>query len=228
MLSPKSVNSHLSRSFAYTLIAPAEDSTHTGSFIHLPFLRLPAQGAPWLSLFFVLTGYVNALKPIKQARDGNGNQALSGLSVSAFRRTGRLVLPATIATVISWVICQLGLFEIGRTCDAAWIRDTSPSPGPGVAGSIRLLLVNLFTTWTTGFNAYDKNQWTYPFLLKGSMLVFITLLATVRIHSKYRILVFLGLYLFNWVAEDRKRIYPSQLRPARSRFSSRANTGPSI
>ena len=175
-----------------------------GSFVHLPLLRLPAQGAPWVSLFFVLTGYVNAIKPIRQARNGNGNQALLSLALSAFRRTGRLVLPATIATITSWVICQLGLFEIGRTCEALWIRDTSPKPGPGVTGSIRLLVTNLFTTWTTGFNVYDKNQWTFPFLLKGSMLVFITLLATLRIHSNYRTLVFLGLYAFNWAGGDRK------------------------
>lgn len=151
------------------------------------------------------------MKPIRQAQNGNGNQALSGLAFSAFRRTGRLVLPATIATIISWVICQLGLFEIGRTCEAVWIRDTSPKPGPGVTGSVRLLLANLFTTWTSGFNVYDKNQWTFPFLLKGSMLIFITLLATVRIHSNYRILVFLGLYAFNWAGGDRKRIYPSSV-----------------
>ena len=207
MLSLKFFDSHLSRSFAYTLITPAQDSTHLGSFIHLPFLRLPAAGAPWVSLFFILTGYVNAMKPIKQARNGNGNQALSGLAFSAFRRTGRLVLPATIATVISWMFCQLGLFEIGRTCEAGWIRDTSPKPGPGVRGSLRLLFENLFTTWTTGSNAYDKNQWTFPFLLKGSMLVFITLLATVRIHSNYRVLVFLGLYAFSWASGDRKRLY---------------------
>ena len=207
MLSLKFFDSHLSRSFAYTLIPPAQDSTHLGSFIHLPLLRLPAQGAPWVSLFFILTGYVNAMKPIKQARNGNGNQALSGLAFSAFRRTGRLVLPATIATVISWILCQLGLFEIGRTCEAGWIRDTSPKPGPGVTGSLRLLFENLFTTWTTGSNAYDKNQWTFPFLLKGSMLVFITLLATVRIHSNYRVLVFLGLYTFSWASGDRKRLH---------------------
>lgn len=204
---PGLFDSHLSRSFAYTLITPAQDSTRMGSFMHLPLLRLPAQGSPWVSLFFVLTGYVNALKPTKQAQAGNGSRALSGLASSAFRRTGRLVLPATIATVISWIICQFGLFEIGRTCEAGWIRDTCPIPGPGVSGSIRLLLTNLFTTWTTGSNVYDSNQWTFPYLLKGSMLIFITLLATVRIHSNYRVLVFLGLYAFNWAGGDRKPIF---------------------
>lgn len=205
MLSLTLFDSHLSRSFAYTLITPSHDSSHTGSLMHLPFLRLPAQGAPWVSLFFVLTGYVNAMKPIKQARCGNGSEALAGLAFSAFRRTSRLVLPATIATIISWTICQLGLFEVGRTCEAVWIRDTSPKPGPGIAGSVHLLLTNLFTTWTTGSNIYDKNQWTFPFLLKGSMLIFITLLATVRIHSIYRVLVFLGLYAFSWAGGDRKQ-----------------------
>lgn len=43
------------------------------------------------------------------------------------------------------------------------------------------------------------------------MLTFITLLATIRIHSNYRILVFLGLYAFNWAGGDRKRIYSSSI-----------------
>lgn len=197
------MTSHLCRAFAPTLITPAQDNIQRGNIFHLPFLRLPAQGAPWVALFFLLTGYVNSMRPIKQARNGSINPALSGLASSTLRRTGRLVLPATIATLLSWLLCQVGAFDVGTKCDAAWVRDTSPAPGPGLEGSLRMLASNVYTTWTSGANEYDKNQWTFAFFLKGSMLIYVTLLATVRTQPRYRMLVFLGLYAYSWAGRDR-------------------------
>lgn len=173
-----------------------------GSIFHLPFLRLPAQGPPWVALFFLLTGYVNAMKPMKQARNGSIGPALSGLSSSTLRRTGRLVLPTTVATLASWLIAQMGGYKIGKKCDAAWIRDTSPIRLPGIIWPIQSLVTNCFTTWSSGSNVYDPIQWTLPFLLKGSMLVYLALLATVRTQSQYRRLVFVGLYFFSWAGRD--------------------------
>ncbi|MCJ1460500.1 hypothetical protein MMC28_010882 [Mycoblastus sanguinarius] len=196
------VTSHLTRAFAPTLLAPAESETTSGSIFHLPILRLPAQGPPWVALFFLLTGYVNAMKPIKQARNGSISQALSGLSSSTLRRTARLVLPPTIVTIASWALCQMGGYRTGKNCEAAWIRDTSPVPTPSLIGSVKSLINNCFTTWSTGSNAYDPIQWTLPFLLKGSMLIYLTLLATVRTQAYYRVLTFLGLYAFSWAGRD--------------------------
>ena len=200
------VTSHLTRAFAPTLLAPAEDDSQLGSIFHLPFLRLPAQGPPWVALFFLLTGYVNAMKPMKQARNGSIGPALAGLSSSTLRRTGRLVLPTTVATLASWFIAQMGGYRIGKTCDAAWIRDTSPIRLPGLIWPIQSLVNNCFTTWSSGSNVYDPIQWTLPFLLKGSMLVYLTLLATVRTQARYRMLVFVGLYFFSWAGRDRAYI----------------------
>ena len=161
------VTSHLARAFAPTFLAPAENKSDLGSIFHLPFLRLPAQGPPWVALFFLLTGYVNAMKPMKQARNGSVGQALSGLSSSTLRRTGRLVLPTTVATLVSWMLCQLGGYRIGKTCDATWIRDTSPSPTAGFIAPLRSLVHNCFTTWSNGSNAYDPIQWTFAFPSQG-------------------------------------------------------------
>lgn len=197
------VTSHLTRAFAPTFLAPAENSEDLGSVFHLPFLRLPAQGPPWVALFFLLTGYVNALKPMKQARSGSINSALSGLASSTLRRTGRLVFPTTIATLCSWIISQLGGYRIGKTCEASWIRDTCPDRVSGIIDPVKSLVYNCFTTWSSGANKYDPIQWTLPFLLKGSMLVYLTLLATVRTQPQWRMLAFMGMYAFSWAGRDR-------------------------
>lgn len=169
------------RAFAPTLLAPAKSASGPRSIFYLPILRLPAQGPPWVATFFVLTGYVNAMKPLKQARNGDIDKAMSGLASSTLRRTGRLLLPTIAVTIASWMICQLGGYKTGKVYDSEFIRDTSPDSIPGFVGPIRSLVSNCFSTWSSGSNIYDPIQWTLPFLLKGSMLIYLTLLATVRI-----------------------------------------------
>ena len=145
---------------------------------------------------------MNAVKPLKQTRNGNINQALAGLGSSTFRRIGRLVLPTTAATILSWIICLLGGYEIGRACEATWIRDTSPDSPLGFVNAIRSLVRNCFTTWSSGKNIYDPIQWTLPFLLQGSMFTYLALLGTLRCQSRYRLMILMCLYAFSWAKKD--------------------------
>ena len=141
---------------------------------------------------------------MQQARSGSINSALFGLASSTLRRTGRLVFPTTVATFCSWFIAQMGGYNIGKTCEATWIRDTCPNRIPGIIAPLKSLVNNCFSTWSSGSNAYDPIQWTLPFLLKGSMLVYLTLLATVRTQRRWRMLVFLAMYAFSWAGRDRE------------------------
>lgn len=201
------VTSHISRAFAPTLLDPQRGYDARPTLFHLPFLRLPAQGPPWVALFFVLTGYVNAMRPIKQARSGNTTAAFENLASSSLRRTARLVLPTTVATVASWFVCQLGGYRLAKACEADWIRYSSPEPSSGAIAAVTSLLRNIFTTWASGSNQYDPVQWTLTFLLKASMLIYMVLLATVRTTSFYRMLVFLGMYAFSWASGDCKTLH---------------------
>src|SRR5437016_6337761 len=112
--------SHIIRSFKPDLISPAPDSG-IPTIWHQPIIRLPTQGQFWLAIFFVLSGYVNALKPIKLARSHKISEALSNLSSSAFRRTFRFVLPTTVATVFSWVLCTLGCYQVAKVAPSQWL-----------------------------------------------------------------------------------------------------------
>jgi peptidoglycan/LPS O-acetylase OafA/YrhL len=153
-------------------------------------------------VFLLLTGFVNALKPIKQARAGRAEAALSGLASSCFRRTSRLVLPCVVATVFSWILAELGGYKVGAMVESGWLNNTSPLPSGSVLSSLHMLLRAIFNTWAWSKNTFDQNQWTMLWFLKGSLVLYVTLLATVRVKSKYRMMIFVGLFLYSWKASD--------------------------
>jgi len=213
------VTSHIARAFTPTLLNPQVGENASATLFHLPFLRLPAQGPPWVAFFFILTGYVNSMRPIKQTRSGNTTAALQNLASSSLRRSARLVLPTTVATIASWVICQLGGFRLAKACEADWIKNTSPDPSGGVLTAVLALLQNIISTWTSGANQYDPVQWTMPFLLKASMLVYMVLLATVRAMPSYRMGVFFGMYGFSLLSGDGKFSFLASVHHTLTQFS---------
>jgi hypothetical protein len=172
--------------------------------LQLPFIRLFAVGRPSVAIFFLLTGYVNSLKPMTQSHAGMVDAALSGLAKSSFRRSGRLILPTMIVTVLSWLICQLGAYKLAKLVDSDWIQRTAPMQSRSPGEALSSLFNNLVTTWTNGNNDYDKVQWSLTYLLRGSMMVYLTMLATIYVRPKARILITLGLYAFWWRSGDGK------------------------
>ena len=198
------VTAHISRSLAPYLLSPAMSDSLPPVVFQLPFLRCLVMGRASVAIFAILSGYVNALKPIKQIRAGNVDAALSGIAKSAFRRTGRYMTPAVIATTMSWLVCQFGGYNLAKTVDSAWIRDTSPDPSVSFVAAFSDLFSNLITTWTDGGNQYDRIQWTLCYLLRGSMLVYLTLFATAYLQPRYRPAVYCILYLYYWRVGDGK------------------------
>lgn len=152
-----------------------------------------------VALFFIITGYVNSFNSRKQIRNGDFTFALSRLARSTFTRTGRLVIPTNIAVVMVWFVCQLNGFQIASQVDSGWIRGSgTPTPGPTFCNAINGLLRNLILFWHNGVSEYDHTYWTIPFFLKGSMLVYVTLLGTTYTQPKYTKLILILLYLFAW------------------------------
>lgn len=168
----------------------------------LPFLRCFVMGRASVAAFALLAGYVNSLSPIKKSRAGNMDAALSGIAKSAFRRTGRFVIPAMIATTLSWLVCQFGAYKVAKLASSNWIRDTSPEPSGSFAAAIYDLFYSLGRTWLDGANRYDKIQWTLTFLLKGSMMTYLTLFATVYVKPRWRMAILCGLFYFKWKGGD--------------------------
>lgn len=198
------VTAHITRCLAPWILAPTLSKDGGAVLMQLPILRAFTVGRPSVAVFALVSGFVNSLKPIRQTRAG-ANQidaTLSGIAKAAYRRTGRFIIPAMFATTIAWLLCQMNAYYISRYCDSQWMRDTSPTPSPGFFRAIRDLVANLITTWTSGSNDYDKVQWTLTYLLRGSMMVYLTLFATAYVEPNCRYLVYGLLYFYYYCMGD--------------------------
>lgn len=194
---------HIARGFDEDLFKPVSAETGVSPrFLQLPIIRILVQGRIGVSIFSLVTGYVCALKPIRQFRAGQHEAAFVGIAKSAFRRTPRLFLPATLGTLISWFICQFGVYEVSNHTTGWWLAYSAPEITPFVGAAVRDLLLNIITTWTKIWNAYDINQWTLQPLLKGAFLIYVMLFATAYVKPRYRMMVNLGMFVFYYIAND--------------------------
>jgi peptidoglycan/LPS O-acetylase OafA/YrhL len=203
---------HLVRAFDPEVFLPASSEKSAPRLLQWPFIRVFFQGRIGVSIFSLVTGYVCALKPIRQARSGNIEGALGGIAKSALRRIPRIVLPTTIATFIIWVLCQFGVFKVAKHTNSAWLSYTSPDMTPYFGDAVRSLCFNVIETWVWGRDMYDPNHWNLQPLLKGSMLVYISVFATIYMQPKYRMMTSLAQWVYYYIGSDCKYLSPTSRR----------------
>jgi peptidoglycan/LPS O-acetylase OafA/YrhL len=76
-----------------------------------------------VAIFFIMSGYVCSIKPLKLSRSGKADDAKKNAASSAFRRVFRIGAPAMVATTISWIVDRLGGFNISKGMpDYVWLR----------------------------------------------------------------------------------------------------------
>ncbi|KAL2141614.1 hypothetical protein VTI28DRAFT_2160 [Corynascus sepedonium] len=190
------IATHIARALDYPLFFPADSKDGTPRLLQLPYLRIPWQGRIGVPIFAFLTGFVCAYKPVKLAyQQNNAAAALKSVARSAFRRPPRLVLPALIATFISFVMSVMGGYRSANHCDAHWVRFDAPDELP-FTENVKRLFSTSFTTWTSTENLYDRHQWAMRPLLIGAFQVYVVLAATIGMRFMYRMLVHVFLILY--------------------------------
>jgi hypothetical protein len=182
----------------------ASPEARSNSIWQQPFVLLFFTGYPWVALFLILSGWVNALKPLILMNSGHQEKAAVSLSSSCFRRILRLILPITVATTISWVMAQLGAYKIGRLVDNGWLNDTRPEPSMNFYQAVMDLFHNFYSTWAESSNYYDKNLWCMAAFLSCSFALYLALLATSKTSPIIRRMIFLGLFIWSWRRRDGK------------------------
>ncbi|KXG49858.1 Acyltransferase 3 [Penicillium griseofulvum] len=190
------VLTHLSRGWDYELFSPRDSEDVSARLLQWPILRIPWQGRLGVTIFAFLTGYVCALKPLKLSRAGDTGAAFETIAKSAFRRPPRLIFPATIALLISWIVAQFGGFIVANRSDCQWCRYAAPDLEDSFWKELIRLPMNFLSTWTTGYMAYDDHQWALLPLLLSSMLVYLVLSATMFVKFKYRVVIYIGMLLY--------------------------------
>ena len=206
--------SHITLCIARELAPPCcSDDDVTPRLFQRPILRLVASGSSWVAIFFILLGFVNALKPLKLARSAQADTACSKLAASALSRIFRLVFPAAAATVVSWAITQLGFYETGRQSDAFWLANNTPVASENIFVAVVDLKNAIRDTWFLHReNPYDQPQWALIYLLQGSMMVILALLITVNMTLTWRTLCLavLAQWSLNWSHDHGDRESPLQ------------------
>jgi len=136
------VTSHSIRAFLPDYLSPADDYDEPPRLFQLPFLRIIAAGPFWISIFFLLSGYVCAIKPIRLSNAEQVDEARRVIASSAFRRVLRIGLPATLATTMAWVLCQLGMYELHPDIRywSGWLELTTPRRRDNVLDAVQNLL----------------------------------------------------------------------------------------
>jgi peptidoglycan/LPS O-acetylase OafA/YrhL len=193
---------HLTRAWDLDLFMPKSAEDVSPRLLQWPVLRIAPQGRIGVTIFAFLTGYVCALKPIRQARAGDPEAALMTVAKSAFRRGPRLIIPAAIITLGAAILAQLGAFTVARRTDSLWIFFGSPEQKSSIFDALNNIIYNILGTWTKEHNEYDLHQWTLFPLLKGSMLIYITLFGTIYMKSRYRMIASAGLYIYYYLCGD--------------------------
>lgn len=192
---------HLSHGWAPYLNTPAvEENGHTLLFQY-PVLRLIVSGRAAVAVFFIITGYVNSLNPVKNFRANNATPSLQNMSRSSFTRTGRLFFPDAIAVLISWACSQLGLYHMGTRIDCRWYRDSSIFDD-SFRGSLYHLWDNLTLFWHTSESYYDGYHWTMAYILLASFRVYLVLLVLAFVRRRFWYAATAFLYWYAWRIED--------------------------
>jgi peptidoglycan/LPS O-acetylase OafA/YrhL len=194
------VSSHVVLCYDLALVNPCCEDGRPKLF-QRPIFRLVASGHSWVAVFFILMGFVNALKPLSLARSGKADLASAKLAESAFSRVLRLMLPAAFATCFSWLLCQFGLYELSRQSDAFWLSQNTPQASSNIFAAFVDLKDAISNTWLLATdNQYDQPQWALIYLLLGSLMTILVLLMTVKMTPLWRTvtLVILALTSIDW------------------------------
>ncbi|PGH04129.1 hypothetical protein GX51_03636 [Blastomyces parvus] len=196
------VTGHICTAFVPFLHNPTAREGQGPLFFQLPILRLVVGGRGAVAIFFIITGFVNSLNPIKNARSNNTSVALVNLARSTFTRSGRLVMPTSVAVCIAWFLAQLGAFHMASRVDASWIRLQAHPPDPTWGQALFKLFRALTLFWHSGPGEYDGTHWTLVYFLQGSFRVYLALLAMMLLKTGYWRLITAFLYIWCWSTGD--------------------------
>ena len=185
-----------------TLFRPQDDGNSPPRFWQLPIIRVIISGRTAVPVFFILTGFTSAARSIKLSHIGDTDSAYRGLGRSAAKRVFQLVLPTATGTVLNWLLCELGIFNMAHKTDSIWIREMTPKPSKTLLSAVIHLLTAIKGTWTRESNPYSTEQWCMMDLLVASMSAYTIMLATVRCRPAARITLIVGIIVYGILTKD--------------------------
>ena len=186
-----------------------QDQDLRNDWIHqLPIIRLLYSGTASVSLFFIISGFVLAYKPLMTARQHDHVAVFRIIGSSTFRRGLRLFLPPIIMTFFTMLAVWAGLLENGSTLtkDRSFITEI-PEHHPKRFSSLSEQLLHWIHdvskmvgaySWKEYFPHYDVHLWTIGGEFRASMIIFLILTVYVSLRQPHRLAVQLVLMFYTY------------------------------
>lgn len=205
---------HMHWTFALT------DSNDGGSWetnvkylFHRPFFYLLWAGTSHVCVFFVLSGYVLSVKCLTMIHQGVPAHRL--ISSAVLRRATRIFLPPMALMFIYLVAIRLHVFHnsVAVREENQWSQqfqlrffEAAPPLYPSfrdqfwdVIGATQKLLDPSTHFELPDYGKYDTHLWTMPTEFYCSLALFLVLLATCQLWTRYRVLLHCLLVAWCWL-----------------------------
>jgi peptidoglycan/LPS O-acetylase OafA/YrhL len=176
----------------------------------LPIVHILISGHTMVAIFFVISGYVLSHHPLKLMRGCHWEKTFHVLSSATFRRALRLYIPSIAGTFLVFIAIRLGLYNysqlvVNKGLTITGTNEQHPLIMRAFSGQFRdwckmiIHLTNPFD-WSLYYNNYNPHLWTIPLEFRGSLILYLTMLATSRLRSTVRIsfVVFLLIFCGYW------------------------------
>ncbi|KAG5936487.1 hypothetical protein E4U60_002531 [Claviceps pazoutovae] len=184
-----------------------EDNYH---FLKFPIVRLWYQGPPAVCVFFIISGYALSYRPLKLIRDGAMSDLATTMSSLTFRRGIRLYLPTAISTLMIIILLRMGAYEWTRAFakDRTYMKNiVEPHPArmKSAYAQYRDWAIHMYNfvhvfDWNKfgGSTSYDVHLWTIPLEFRCSLYLFLTIIGTARLRTKFRFLTVAFIMWFSY------------------------------
>lgn len=160
-----------------------DDGYQTRGVLQLPFIRIIHSGPAMVPLFFVVSGFVIAIKPLTLVRSGNHGNLVSNLASFIFRRGVRIYLPVFATIFLSVFVAWIGLKDIKKISKYEFTL---------MGADAMVFYANIFNT--NQFLPYkldlmEGHLWTIPVEMICSFMQIIALLGFSRVSPTTRLVL---------------------------------------
>ncbi|KAI5308296.1 hypothetical protein KEM55_006069, partial [Ascosphaera atra] len=175
--------------------------TGTWHWHQLPPFHMLYSGHIMVDIFFVISGYVLSYKPLKLLRQQQGGRnyegAFGAVASSAFRRGIRLYIPSVVGLLCVLIGVRMGAYNFSTLVryDGKTVLGTNEEHPP-IFDTFNEQVWDFYCTvwkltdwwhWEFFYNNYNPHLWTIPVEFRCSMVLFMVLLALIRVRSRWRI-----------------------------------------
>lgn len=166
-------------------------------FAAFPFIRTAFTGGHFaVSVFFVLSGYVLSAKPLSLIQAGEYEKLGDNISSALFRRWLRLWIPVAATTFAYMTAWHLFGIWTDQVKEKNWIDEF---------WMWYVKLKNYSFFFGDGgdpFFLYNGHVWSIPVEMRGSILIYTSLMAISRLRRNARLWVEVGLaYYFMYITD---------------------------